>query len=87
MIFEQPTMEGICRILGGYASGSQITTYLLQSNIDDIDGPHKQSGDVYILHSLLIKIVAKVIKKFLTIFVCNVPHLDLLIMKKILSSY
>lgn len=41
MIFEQPTMEGICRILGGYASGSQITTYLLQSNIDDIDGPQQ----------------------------------------------
>jgi len=39
MIFEQPILEGICKILGEYASGSQITTYLAQVNISDIDGP------------------------------------------------
>ncbi len=39
MFFEQPILEGICRVLGEYASGSQITTYLAQVNISDIDGP------------------------------------------------
>lgn len=39
MTFEQPVLEGICKVLGDYASGSQITTYLSQVNIIDIDGP------------------------------------------------
>lgn len=39
MIFEQPILEGICRVLGEYASGTQITTYLAQLNITDVDGP------------------------------------------------
>ena len=38
MIFEQPILEGICKILGEYASGTQITTYLAQLNITDVDG-------------------------------------------------
>lgn len=41
MIFEQPVMEGICKILGEYSSGSQITTYLNQLGIKDIDGPQQ----------------------------------------------
>ena len=39
MIFEQPILEGICKVLGEYASGTQITTYLAQVDISDIDGP------------------------------------------------
>ena len=39
MVFEQPILEGICKILGEYASGTQITTYLAQLNITDVDGP------------------------------------------------
>ena len=39
MIFEQPILEGICRVLGEYASGTQIKTYLAQLNITDVDGP------------------------------------------------
>lgn len=38
MIFEQPILEGICKVLGEYASGFQITTYLAQLNITDVDG-------------------------------------------------
>lgn len=39
MIFEQPILEELCKILGEYTSGSQITTYLTQLSISDIDGP------------------------------------------------
>lgn len=41
MIFEQPILEGICRVLGEYSSGSQITTYLAQLELKDIDGPQQ----------------------------------------------
>ncbi len=27
MIFEQPILEGLCKLLGEYSSGSQIRTY------------------------------------------------------------
>ena len=39
MIFEQANLEGLCKVLGEYATGSQITTYLTQLSITDIDGP------------------------------------------------
>ena len=39
MIFELPVLEEICKVLGEYVSSSQITTYLAQVNIKDIDGP------------------------------------------------
>ncbi len=39
MIFEQPVLEEICKVLGDYASGSQITTYLNQLSIRDVNGP------------------------------------------------
>lgn len=41
MVFEQPILEGICRVLGEYSSGSQITTYLAQLNLKDIAGPQQ----------------------------------------------
>lgn len=39
MVFEQANLEGLCKVLGEYASGSQITSYLMQLSITDIDGP------------------------------------------------